>query len=197
MYSKTHTHAIVLGHYDAGEASRVYRLFTRDLGTVFARAQSSRLLGSKHRYGLQTLSVAEVSLVRSRGGWRLTNVVPQVSLHALHKDARAKHALTCRILALVRRFVIGEEEGGELFGILWNGLHFFEKHALSSEHARWFEALLVLRILNTLGYVQRNAVYTPFVESPSLFSQEHIEQFAPAYTTAVQEINRAIIASHL
>lgn len=197
MYSKTHTHAIVLGHYDAGEASRVYRLFTRDLGTVFARAQSSRLLGSKHRYGLQTLSVAEVSLVRSRGGWRLTNVVPHTSLHATHKDARAKHALTCRILALVRRFVIGEEEGGELFGILWSGLQFFETNVLSPEEARWFEALLVLRLLGTLGYVQSNATYAPFLEHPSSFTKEVVAHCAPAYTTMVQEINRAITASHL
>lgn len=197
MYSKTHTRAIVLGHYDVGEASRVYRLFTADMGVVFARCQSSRSASSRHRYGLQMLSVCDVSLVRSKAGWRLTNVTPLVSLHAAHKSNPHAHALLFRVFSLVRRLVVGEEKGGDLFDVVWNGLVFLEKGTVTAENVKWFEALFVLRILNVLGYVQHDAQYASHLSIPEEFSIELIESFAPVHRKAVSEINRALEASHL
>ncbi len=197
MYSKTHTRAIILGHYDVGEASRTYRLFTADMGVVFARCQSSRSTSSRQRYGLQLLSVCDVSLVRSRGGWRLTNVTPLVSLHATHKDNPHAHALLSRVFSLIRRLVVGEEKGNELFDVVWNGLLFLEKGAVTAENVKWFEALFVLRILNVLGYVQHDAHYALHLSIPEEFSIELIESFAPVHKKAVAEINRALEASHL
>ncbi|GMU74442.1 MAG: hypothetical protein AMXMBFR44_6390 [Candidatus Campbellbacteria bacterium] len=197
MYSKTHTRAIVLGHYDVGEASRTYRLFTRELGVVLARCQSSRSLGSRQRYGLQTFSVCDVSLVRARGGWRLTNVTPLASLYAAHREDSRVRALISRVFSLIKRFVVGEEEGSELFDLVWNGLSFLEKQTISPENIKWFEALFVLRILNVLGYVQDDSHYAPHLTSSSEFSIELIESFAPVHRTAISEINRAIESSHL
>lgn len=197
MYSKTHTRAIVLGHHDVGETSRVYRLFTADMGVVFARCQSSRSNASRHRYGLQLLSVSDMSLVRSRAGWRLTNVSPLVSLHTRHKQNPRVHALLVRVLSLVRRFVVGEEKGSELFDVVWKGLAFLEKGDLAPQSEKWFEALFVLRILNVLGYVQHDAQYAPHLSVPDEFSLELLDSFAPLHTHAVTEINRAIEASHL
>lgn len=197
MYSKTHTKAIVLGHHDVGEASRVYRLFTRDLGTVFVRAQSSRLQGSRQRYGLQTLSVSDISIVRSRGGWRLTNVTPCASIMSDYRGNPSARALALRVLSLIRRFVIGEEEGSGLFDLVWNGLSFLQKNEISQENMKWFEALFVLRILNALGYIQKDSAYSPHLSASADFSIELIESFAPAHRTAISEINRAIEASHL
>lgn len=197
MYSKTHTRAIVLGHHDVGEASRVYRLFTRDLGMVFARCQSSREGRSRHRYSLQLLSVVDVSLVRSRAGWRLTNVTPLASLHTTHHTNPHVRALVARVLTLVRRMVVGEERGSELFDLVWNGLMFLEKEKISVENLKWFEALFVLRILNVLGYVQNDETYAPHLAPSTEFSLELIESFAPAHRLAISEINRALEASHL
>jgi recombinational DNA repair protein (RecF pathway) len=197
MYSKTHTKAIVVGYHDVGEASRLYRLFTRDLGMVFARCQSSRTTASKHRYSLQLLSVCDVSLIRSKSGWRLTNAVPLTSLFTVHEKNPHARALVTRVLALVRRMVVGEEQGIELFDLVWNGLAFLETGNVSQENMKWFEALFVLRILNVLGYVQKDDAYTPHLSSSSEFSLELIESFAPAHKTAITEINRALEASHL
>lgn len=197
MYSKTHTRAIVLGHHDVSEASRVYRLFTQDLGMVFARCQSSRNVQSRHRYGLQLLSVCDVSLVKSKSGWRVTNVTPLASLHTAHKNNPHARALVVRVLALVRRMVVGEEQGVELFNLVWNGLVFLEKEKISVENLKWFEALFVLRILNVLGYVQNDETYASHLAPSTEFSLELIESFAPAHRLAISEINRALEASHL
>jgi DNA repair protein RecO len=196
MYSKTHTRAFVLGHYDIGEGSRIYRLFTRDLGTVFARCQSSREERSRQRFGLQLLSMCEVSLVRAKSGWRMTNVTPDESLFSAHAHDMRTRGLVVRVLSLVRRFVIGEEESSELFSIVEHGMNALSD-SVDADTLRALETLLVLRILNTLGYIQNDGTYAPYLRSPFSFSDETLSSFAPVYRSAVGEINRAIEASHL
>lgn len=196
MYSKHHTKAIVLGAYNVGEASRTYRLFTSDMGVVFARCQSSREVRSRHRYGLQFSSVSDISLVRSRDGWRITNVTPISSIVTSHKDAQ-KRMLAVRVLHLIRRLVVDEEQGSTVFDLVWNGLSALEENDIPSEHIHSFEILFVLRILHELGYVQSDPVYMEYVARPYYFSAEHISSFVPIHRKALVEINRALEASHL
>ncbi|QQR82105.1 recombination protein O N-terminal domain-containing protein [Candidatus Campbellbacteria bacterium] len=119
MYSKHHTKAIVLGAYNVGEASRTYRLFTADMGVVFARCQSSREGRSRHRYGLQFSSVSDVSLVRSRDGWRITNVTPVSSIFFEHED-RQKECLPFGYSTL---FVdLSSMKNKEVFCLIWCGM---------------------------------------------------------------------------
>ncbi len=196
MYSKHHTKAIVLSAHNVGEASRLYRLFTSDIGVVFARCQSSREVRSRHRYGLQFSSVSDISLVRSRDGWRITNVTPLSSVYTAHDDVQ-KRMLATRVLLLVRRLVVGEEQGSALFDLVWEGLSALENTETHRDTLRSFEVLFVLRILHELGYVQSNTAYTAHLSRPYLFSQEHITAFAPVHQKALIEINRALEASHL
>lgn len=196
MYSKHHTKAIVLGAYNVGEASRTYRLFTADMGVVFARCQSSREGRSRHRYGLQFSSVSDVSLVRSRDGWRITNVTPVSSIFFEHED-RQKRMLAIRVLHLVRRLIVDEEQGSVLFDLVWDGLSALAGPEVTQDNIASFEVLLVLRILHELGYVQGDSAYTQHLSPPYHFSSEHISLFAPTHRRALIEINRALEASHL
>jgi recombinational DNA repair protein (RecF pathway) len=152
---------------------------------------------SRHRYGLQLFSVSDVSLVRTRAGWRVTNVSPIDSLLARHKNKSREHALILRVMSLVRRFVVGEEKGGALFNVVWNGLSFLDTHELQPETSRWFEALFVLRILNVLGYVRHDDQYSLHLSEINTFTKESVESFASIYKVAIAEINRAIEASQL
>lgn len=186
----------MLGAYNVGEASRTYRLFTSDMGVVFARCQSSREVRSRHRYGLQFSSVSDISLVRSRDGWRITNVTPISSVFTSHDNVQ-KRILAVRVLQLVRRLVVDEEQGSVVFNLVWDGLSALEENDIPSEHLHSFEILFVLRILHELGYVQSDPVYTTHLSRPYLFSHEHVLTFAPVHKKALVEINRALEASHL
>lgn len=68
------TDAIVCGTYDRNTADRSYRLFTRELGMLYADARSVRLEKSKQRQALQDFSLIKVSLVKGKAGWKIGSV---------------------------------------------------------------------------------------------------------------------------
>jgi recombinational DNA repair protein (RecF pathway) len=69
-YEKYTTEAMVLTQVPRGEHDKVYALYTRDFGLVYARASAVRAEKSKMRYALQSHAHARVSLVRGSRGWR-------------------------------------------------------------------------------------------------------------------------------
>jgi hypothetical protein len=76
MYHKHTTFAFVLNVSPSGEKNHFITLFTRGFGMVRAKAQSVRVADSKLRYALQEFSYIEVSLVKGKEIWRITNALP-------------------------------------------------------------------------------------------------------------------------
>jgi hypothetical protein len=76
MYHKHTTHAFVLDVSTSGEKNHFVTLFTREFGMIKAKAQSVRVMDSKLRYALQEYSYIEVSLVKGKDIWRITNALP-------------------------------------------------------------------------------------------------------------------------
>ena len=76
MHHIHHTEAFVLGSSPKGEDSKLLRLYTRELGLVYAHAQAVRKLSSKLRFTLQDFSRASVDLVRGKEIWRVTTATP-------------------------------------------------------------------------------------------------------------------------
>ncbi len=68
------TKAFILSEYEQGESDKVYKLFTRDFGIIFALAKSVRKLESKLRFHLEKTKKVSVTLVVGREQWRLTGV---------------------------------------------------------------------------------------------------------------------------
>lgn len=65
------TAAFVVDMYDQGEHDRVYKLFTREFGMIFAHAKSIRKLESKLRAHMLPRSVTRVTVVQGKETWRL------------------------------------------------------------------------------------------------------------------------------
>lgn len=164
---------------------------------VYARCQSSRELRSRQRTSLQSLSLLEVSLVRSREGWRVTNVAPVSSVLGALRGEPHKKMLAVRIASLIRRFIVGEERGSELYDVVTGGFSFLLQQPMTGEELRWFEVLCVLRILHVLGYIKNDERYASHLVAPDVFSPEVLGSFGNAHRVAVGEINRALEASHL
>ncbi len=149
MYRIYTTDAFVLSSQPAAEASLKVSLFTEELGLVRAHAQGVRLVGSKLRSGLQTLHRSNVSLVRGREFWRLTSAMSYEQSDWKFEQ----RTLFARLLALVERLVHGEEQDGELYGILVHLHALLARESFTADELRQLELLALLQILDHLGYV--------------------------------------------
>jgi DNA repair protein RecO len=155
MYSITHTKGIVLKTHDLGEKDYFLSLFTEDLGQIYARVSGIRDMKSKHRYSLQEHSLVDVSLVKGKTGWRVTNSSHIKSFYydIDSEKGKGKRDKILQILSLVKRFYLGEESNPKVFGDLLNG---FENilRAENDEELQKREAQTVLDFLQDLGYIE-------------------------------------------
>ena len=108
------TEAIVCGSFDNQTSDRLFQLFTREGGMVYAHAQSVREERSKHRYALQVCAHARVTLVHGKRGWRVTGAEPLHNFYFLTQTREAR-AFVRNILLLLRRVVQGETAHEKIF----------------------------------------------------------------------------------
>ncbi len=158
MYQKYQTDALVLGSRELGESDRTYMLFTREFGLVRARASAVRTEKSKMRYALQNYSLANVSLIRGKRGWRAAGARANTGVTNLH-DVKAVRAFA-RASELVMRLVGGEEKNEYLYETLVGAY----RALLRGEQTESIEILCVARVLYSLGYLSADALDTVFIK---------------------------------
>ena len=196
MYHMYNTEAFVLGGMPAGESSRFMYLFTKDLGLVGVRAQNVRSITSKLRYALDDFSHSKVSLVRGKQMWRLTNAAPHKNFFLTFRDRPEARDVSTRILSVVRMLVAGEEANPALFAILTDAFSFLETHAHDSEHTKNLEAILMLRILDNLGYFGSHETLGEFVQGTE-WTPELLTAMQSKRRDAIVVINAALRATNL
>lgn len=178
------TPAFIIHSSAHGEAGKFLLLFTKDFGMIGATAQGIRLSQSKLKYHIQDMDFSEVSVVRGKEVWRLTG-----ANEIEHKDITPVHM---KMLKLLKRLLQGEESNEKLFEIIEE----LYQSEFGEEQYDTVEFLTVLRILNSLGYIQTTDIISPFLENNSL-NLEMIEKFAPLKKQALQIINAALKESQL
>lgn len=185
MYQKYQTEAIVLRSYERGEADRVFALYTKEFGLVWARASAVRRESSKMRYALQNYALASVSLVRGARGWRAAGAQAR---------AHSTAASFARAAKLIERLVGGEEKNDYLFDTLIEAHAAFLQEPVEKHPT--IELLCVARILYALGYVSADALGT------ALFS--HVAYALPDLAEAeatrlklLASVNKALSETHL
>jgi len=136
------TPAFIVNSSPYGEAGKFLLLFTRDFGMIGVVAQGIRLAKSKLRYHVQDYSFCSVSIVRGKEVWRL------VGAHEIPNDDK-RGILHIKILKLLKRLLQGEERNEKLFSIV-NALYEIN---IKKEDYEAVECLIILRILNSLGYI--------------------------------------------
>lgn len=181
MYQKYQTDALVLRGYERGEADRVYALFTREFGFVWARASAVRRENSRQRYALQNGSRSMISLVRGNRGWRIAGASASGSL-----DVQKIHGVRAftRIGNLLERLSAGEEPNPYLFDTL------SEAHASLMREAEELHGIIelvtVARMLYALGYLSQEAFGT------ALFAET---AYTEAGLRAVQDVKPKLLSS--
>jgi DNA repair protein RecO (recombination protein O) len=191
MHHIYHTKGIILRSRNSGEAGKHYKIFTRELGMVTAKAAGVRKLSSKLRFVLQDFSFLDIDLVAGRNIFHLTTAVKTCDLENLTKKIEVFKTIH-NIAGLLIRLMPESLPNEAMFDDLVSGLQMLEN---SKEDCANIEALIVLRIINHLGYMQSKNNFKNFTESPfrkslvSLISKERKAIFA--------EINRALKETHL
>jgi len=201
MHHILHTEGIILGSRNFGEAGKHYSIFTRDLGLITATAQGVRKMSSKLRYVLQDFAYLRIDLVAGRNIFRVTNASKTNILENLVKH-RETFAVFANIARLLKRLLPGVEGNEALFIDLLHGLSILEKistkggpAALWENDLRNTEAIIVLRILNNLGYIGENDILKNLIKSP--FEENLIMKISESRTQIMHQINKALRETHL
>lgn len=191
MYQKYQTEAIVLRSYERGEADRVFALYTKEFGFVWARCSAVRREGSKMRYALQNYARANVSLVRGNKGWRAAGASALAQIDALNVNGAKTFA---RIASLVERLVIGEEKNEYLFAALAEAQDALIREPREA-HAT-IELLCVARVLYALGYVSAEALGTALF-SHTAYALPELTEAEAARAKLLSSVNKALSETHL
>lgn len=192
MHTQYHTDAYILKSYPHGESNKTFILLTKDFGLVRANAQGIRLHKSKLKFSLQEYSKAHITLIKGKAGWKITTAQP---LFNIYKEAsKNSFELIVRSFSLLIRLLQGEERNTELYEIINQGILFLIKD--EADNHLDIECVLILRILNNLGYVSDNKGLT-FFTIDNDWDNDYISGIKDERQNALVEINRALKESQL
>jgi len=190
MYQKYSTDAIVLRGYERGEADRVFALYTKEFGSLWARASAVRRESSKMRYAMQPYAQVRVSLVRGSSGWRLAGAA---SVRAVETGNPGARTFAC-IITLVERLVTGEEKNDYLYATL------AEAHVAlmdsPAEAQATIELLCVARVLFALGYVSAEAAGAALF-AHSAYGLSELQATEETRAKLLSSVNKALSETQL
>jgi len=193
MHHIYHTEGIILGSRNFGESGKYYFIFTRHLGMIMASASGVRKMASKLRFILQDFSHLKIDLVLGKDFWRVTSASKTDFLEDIKKNTPALEVFY-NLSRLLRRLLTGVEPNEELFNDFLSGLTVLEKYE-AKEDLRNIEAIMVLRILNNLGYIGRIDDWDRLIKSP--FEDGMLYEVSQNRTKILDQINKALRETQL
>jgi DNA repair protein RecO len=193
MHHIYHTEGIILGSRSFGEAGKYYSIFTRDLGLIHARAQGVRKMSSKLRFVLQDFAYLKIDLVQGKDNFRVTNASKTNTLEQITKRPET-FEIFANISRLLVRLLAGVEPNVALFADFLHGLTILEK-ITTMEDLRNIEAIIVLRIVNNLGYIGDSETLKNYITSP--FEENLVFEASKNRKIILSEINKALRETQL
>ncbi len=194
MHHIYHTHGFILGSRNMGEANKMLSIYTREMGLIRCAAQGVRLNKSKLRFALQDFSYVKVDLVRGRDLWRVTSASNINSFSYARRDKQSI-LLIARISKLIERLCDGEESNEKIFDDFIQSLYLMDDEQISIEKREALELHLVLRIMNTLGYVGESDILGEYLSLP--FEKIKVESLLRERKSIIAYINKAMSESGL
>ena len=194
MHQIHHTHGIILASRNIGEANKMLVIYTREMGLIRAVAQGIRLAKSKLRFALQDLSYAKIDLVRGREVWRVTSATILSSFPLARAD-RASILLIARVSKLIERLCDGEDKNETIFDDCVSAFKCLDIEIIEPSVREALELHLVLRIMNTLGYIGESDILARYLTSS--FDVSNTEALLSERQSIVMHINQALRESHL
>ncbi len=194
MHHIYHTHGFILGSRNIGEANKFFTIYTREMGLIRAVAQGVRLHKSKLRFSLQDFSYVKVDFVRGRDIWRITSA-KSISSFPFARGERASLLLVARVSRLIERLCDGEENNEKIFDDFIQALYLLDDTCVPRSSREALELHLVLRIMDSLGYIGESEIFSKYISSP--FEDSHIENLLRDRQSIITHINKALNESQL
>ncbi|HAE36550.1 TPA: DNA repair protein RecO [Candidatus Nomurabacteria bacterium] len=194
MHHIYHTHGFVLGSHNKGEANKMLTVYTREMGLVRAMVQGVRLHKSKLRFSLQDFSYARIDFVRGKEIWRITSA-SNISSFPFARSSKSSLLIIARISKLLERLCDGEESNEKIFDDFIQAIVLLDDIEVSSESREALELHLVLRILNTLGYIGDSLMLMDYLGGNIDLSQT--ETLLREKRSIISHINKALNESQL
>ncbi len=145
---------IMLRKREVGETDRFYTFFSREQGKVTAIAKGVRKAEAKLASALETATLSEIMVARTRGTGKITGAVLEQSYPSLHHAYDIIREVA-RFFVDVDRLVEAEEKDEELFALLRNYLDLAERAAtdgLSIGQVRLLTEAAYHQLFILLGY---------------------------------------------
>lgn len=156
----------IIGSKPYGEASKIIFIFTRDFGLISALAEGIRLEKSKLRYSTQDFSIADFSLVKGREFWRIVGSLG-IDKKLDFKREKIKISILSPVALILKRMIHGEGAYEEIFDDIESSIDFINnQESINHDHLQTLESVLIMRILQNLGYLNRSVIEDKLVSSP-------------------------------
>ena len=186
------TEAFVISSRGSGEADKTFHLFTKDFGTIRAKATGIRKIESRLRYFVQDMKYIDASLVKGKNYWRLVSARPIHDLNSIKSLATPSRV---RGLQLIGKLAPEEESHSELFSELVAAYTYTSGAHPSNDVVESIEALLALKILHAFGYWGDEQADNMLVVSP--FNLDSIEKIKASRKSIIKELNKSLAATQL
>ncbi len=145
---------IMLRKREIGETDRLYTFFTREQGKVTAVAKGVRKSEAKLASSLETATLAEIMVARTRGTGKITGAVLEESYPALHQSYETLRSVTSFLTDVDRLIELGERDE-VLFHLLRNYLELmehFSQEGAAIQPTRLLTEAVYYQLFGLLGY---------------------------------------------
>ena len=194
MHHIYHTNGFILSSRNVGEANKILTIYTREMGLIRATVQGVRFHKSKLRFALQDFYYAKIDLVRGKDIWRVTSAT-NVDSFPLARGDKQSILLIARVSKLLERLCGGEEANGKIFNDLIQALYLLDDDNISKESREALELHLVLRIMDSLGYIGESTMLADYLVSD--FNNDLTKNLLRERQSIIAHINKAINESQL
>lgn len=144
---------IILNKRDIGETDRIYTIFTLEGGKVRSVAKGVRKSQAKLAASLENVTLADVTIVRSRGMGKITSAIVENNFSALKRDCDALLE-TFAGLSIFEKMVDFENPDARVFALLKDYLEAMDFCAANSGNEKYalIRLAFVVKLLDALGY---------------------------------------------
>jgi DNA repair protein RecO (recombination protein O) len=194
MHHIYHTHGFILSSRNKGEANKMLTVYTREMGLVRAMVQGIRLNKSKLRFALQDYTYANVDFVRGKDIWRVTSAKNITSFPYARNSSRSL-LMIARVSSLLERLCDGEESNEKIFDDFVQALYLLDDTSVLDQSREALELHLVLRIMNSLGYIGDSSMLAEYLGGEIDFIKT--ELLLKEKQSILSHINKALNESQL
>lgn len=169
---------IVLNKRDVGETDRIYTMYSFEGGKIRSLAKGVRKPHAKLASSLENITLADITIVRTRGLGKITGSIVEHNFSALKRDCDAVME-TFSALSLFDRIVDFENPDQATFILLKDYLEAMDGCASKKEVEKYAQLRLgfIVKLLDALGYsIEVSSCVScrkPLTQETLCFSAQH------------------------